>query len=99
MWQFAARWTQKLPAETAHNIAVFALAHGFAPIADQILLPVKTGGLSFDNPLGLAAGFDKNGVASQGGYPAGLRLCRSGYHYPQAASWQSQTAPVSPARG
>jgi len=78
MWQFAARWTQKLPAETAHNIAVFALAHGFAPIADQILLPVKTGGLSFDNPLGLAAGFDKNGVASQGAIRLGFGFAEVG---------------------
>ena len=65
MWQLAAKWTQKLPAELAHDTAVFALAHGLAPIADQILLPVRAAGLSFDNPLGLAAGFDKNAVASQ----------------------------------
>ena len=78
MWQFAARWTQKLPAETAHNIAVFALAHGFSPIVDQILLPVKTGGLSFDNPLGLAAGFDKNAVASQGAIRLGFGFTEVG---------------------
>ena len=78
MWQLAAKWTQKLPAELAHDTAVFALAHGLAPIADQILLPVKAAGLSFDNPLGLAAGFDKNAVASQGAIRLGFGFAEVG---------------------
>ncbi len=78
MWQLAAKWTQKLPAELAHDTAVFALAHGLAPIADQILLPVKAAGLSFDNPLGLAAGFDKNAEASQGAIRLGFGFAEVG---------------------
>ena len=78
MWQLAAKWTQKLPAEMAHDTAVFALSHGFAPIADQILLPVQAAGLAFDNPLGLAAGFDKNAVASQGAIRLGFGFTEVG---------------------
>ena len=78
MWQLAAKWTQKLPAEMAHDTAVFALSRGFAPIADQILLPVQAAGLSFDNPLGLAAGFDKNAVASQGAIRLGFGFAEVG---------------------
>ena len=78
MWQLAAKWTQKLPAEMAHDIAVFALSRGLAPIADQILLPVQAAGLSFDNPLGLAAGFDKNAVASQGAIRLGFGFAEVG---------------------
>jgi dihydroorotate dehydrogenase len=78
MWRLAAKLTQKLPAEMAHNVAVFALAHGFAPIADQILLPVKIAGLQFDNPVGLAAGFDKNAAAVPGAHRLGFGFTEVG---------------------
>jgi len=78
MWQLAAKLTRKLPAETAHNLAVFALKHGFAPVADQILLPVRVAGLCFDNPLGLAAGFDKNAEACNGALRLGFGFTETG---------------------
>lgn len=55
-----------LPAETAHGLALTALRWGLvprpAPWADP-RLATDLAGLALPHPLGLAAGFDKNGVA------------------------------------
>lgn len=51
-----------LDPETAHNLALAAVAKG-AVRAPQISLPVSAFGVTFPNPVGLAAGFDKNGIA------------------------------------
>ena len=59
-----------LPAETAHAVAFRALAvwqsllehTAPAPPPDDALLDQTLWGLRFRNPLGLAAGFDKNGA-------------------------------------
>ena len=72
MWQLAAKLTRSLPAELAHNLTVQALRLGLSPVSDQIILPVKCAGLSFDNPLGLAAGFDKNAEAYLGAFRLGF---------------------------
>lgn len=63
-----------LPAETAHNATV-ELSARFAPLvprskADDPILATHALGQSFTNPIGMAAGFDKNAVA----YPAMFRL-------------------------
>lgn len=58
-------------AETAHNVAIKSLrAASNSPVALRQLerfapspLPKTVFGLTFPNPVGLAAGFDKNGVA------------------------------------
>ena len=54
----------KLPVETAHNLGRFGMDHSFlAPgryRTSQSVTPFF--GFDLDNPLGLAAGFDKNGV-------------------------------------
>lgn len=55
-----------LPAETAHNIAVCALSRGLLPPIKTRIYPELSQdilGLTFKNPVGLAAGFDKNAVA------------------------------------
>ncbi len=61
----------RLDAETAHELGINALRYG---LATQIArkkaaerypansLPVERFGLSFANPIGIAAGFDKNGI-------------------------------------
>jgi len=61
----------RLPAETAHELALhtLSLSHGLT----KVLLDerykrspfgkLKRFGLTFSNPVGLAAGFDKNGIA------------------------------------
>ncbi len=55
-----------LDAETAHGIALRALALGLAgrdSAPDDPRLAVEVAGLRFANPIGLAAGFDKNADA------------------------------------
>jgi dihydroorotate dehydrogenase len=50
-------------AETAHRLTLAALRLGVAPrgdVVDSPALAVNVLGLAFPNPLGLAAGFDKN---------------------------------------
>jgi dihydroorotate dehydrogenase len=52
-----------IDAETAHRLTLAALRLGLVPpgsIVDNELLAVNAFGLSFPNPVGLAAGFDKN---------------------------------------
>ena len=72
MWQFAAKLTRILPAELAHNLTIKALRLGLAPVAEPVLLPTKIAGLAFDNPVGLAAGFDKNAEAFLGAFKLAL---------------------------
>lgn len=66
---------RSLNAETAHKAALLALRYGFAPMAGKVTSPrLKTqiAGLHLDNPVGIAAGFDKNaqalGALSQSGF-------------------------------
>lgn len=57
----------QLPPETAHKLALRALAKGLVPgqrAIDHPALRMQVGGISFRNPVGLAAGFDKNGEAA-----------------------------------
>ena len=60
------RLLHALPAETAHRVTVRALAMGIAPFARATSRPslaTSVRGLAFPNPIGLAAGFDKNAEA------------------------------------
>lgn len=55
-----------LDPETAHGLTVWGLKHGFGPSqneADDPVLKCRLWGLDFPNPVGIAAGFDKNGEA------------------------------------
>src|ERR1041384_6544451 len=56
----------RLPPETAHELAL----HSLSVLPSRILAkhsstqnPISRCGLLFSNPVGLAAGFDKNGIA------------------------------------
>lgn len=56
----------RLDPETAHGLALRALHTPFAPQPGPVRSPrleVRIGGLSLPNPVGLAAGFDKNATA------------------------------------
>jgi len=56
----------RLPPETAHEFALHSLS--LIPprlLARRFSNPITRFGLSFPNPVGLAAGFDKNGIALQ----------------------------------
>ncbi|MEM6635509.1 MAG: quinone-dependent dihydroorotate dehydrogenase [Pseudomonadota bacterium] len=57
---------QRLDPERAHALSISALRSGLVPMPDQPDLPslrTTVAGLDLANPLGLAAGFDKNAVA------------------------------------
>ena len=58
----------RLPPETAHEFALHSLSLMSPKLlasrfGERILNPISRFGLTFTNPIGLAAGFDKNGVA------------------------------------
>jgi dihydroorotate dehydrogenase len=59
----------RLPPETAHELALHSLsllpARLIARRVNAPALSIKRFGLTFSNPIGLAAGFDKNGIALQ----------------------------------
>jgi len=66
-WQrLAAGMLRRLPPEAAHRAALGALRLGLAPgdpTPDPAVLGLRLWGLDFANPIGLAAGFDKNAEA------------------------------------
>ncbi|EIE19684.1 dihydropryrimidine dehydrogenase [Coccomyxa subellipsoidea C-169] len=58
-----------LDAERAHNVAIWAAVHGLLPIekrSDPPILRTTVWGKHFSNPIGLAAGFDKDAQALEG---------------------------------
>ena len=57
---------RRLDPEVAHNLALRALNAGFAPLPGPVASPrlaTRLAGLDLPNPVGLAAGFDKNATA------------------------------------
>ncbi len=52
-----------LDPEAAHDLGLRAVASGLVPPSPSPSLPVEVFGVRFPNPVGLAAGFDKNAVA------------------------------------
>jgi len=81
-----------MDAETAHGIALRALALGLAGRdrgADHPSLMTEVAGLNFRNPLGLAAGFDKNADAV-------LPLLRLGFGFMEAGTVTPRPQPGNP---
>ncbi|KTG42032.1 hypothetical protein cypCar_00021757 [Cyprinus carpio] len=74
-------------AETAHVMAVRAIGHGLVPYnsyKDPASLEVHVMGQKFQNPVGLAAGFDKHGEAVDGLYRLGFGFVEVGTVTPKA---------------
>lgn len=67
-----------LPAETAHGLAINALKYGLAPHYKTPQKPVEVFGLKFPNPIGMAAGFDKNAEAIDGLFGLGFGFVEVG---------------------
>ncbi|MGX5734255.1 quinone-dependent dihydroorotate dehydrogenase [Bosea thiooxidans] len=69
-----------MDAETAHRMAVAALAAAPAlkPASDDPVLATEAFGLTFPNPVGLAAGFDKNAEAIKGALALGFGFVEVG---------------------
>ncbi len=76
----------RLDAETAHHLALRALMLGLSPIrvpAPDPRLRQHLLGLDFINPIGLAAGLDKNGEAADGLLALGFGFVEVGSVTPQ----------------
>ena len=78
----AGRALRLLPPEAAHRVAVRALAMGLGPNVPNDRhgkrMEVKVAGLTFPNPLGLAAGFDKDCEAMAGAFGLGFGFVEVG---------------------
>nr|WP_314433277.1 quinone-dependent dihydroorotate dehydrogenase [uncultured Brevundimonas sp.] len=82
---------RNLDPETAHRLAIKGLA--FAPLpsppADDPILHTRIAGLILPNPVGLAAGLDKNGEALHG-------LSRLGFGFVECGSVTPRAQPGNP---
>ncbi|MCG8441071.1 MAG: quinone-dependent dihydroorotate dehydrogenase [Caulobacterales bacterium] len=95
--RWAAAALRQLPPETAHHAAFAALQVGErAPFLigpakprDPAVLATRVGGLSLANPIGLAAGFDKDARAS-------LALSRLGFGFVECGTVTPRPQPGSP---
>ena len=70
-----------LDPETAHGLTVWGLRHGFGPAAadaDDPILRCELWGHIFPNPVGIAAGFDKNAEAFNALLKAGFGFAEVG---------------------
>jgi dihydroorotate dehydrogenase len=64
--QLGLRALHQLDPERAHAVSLTALRSGVVPLAGQVTLPrlaTQVAGMQLTNPIGLAAGYDKNAVA------------------------------------
>ncbi|WP_043359807.1 quinone-dependent dihydroorotate dehydrogenase [Belnapia sp. F-4-1] len=83
---------RRLDAERAHGLALKALSAGLAGRAEAAADPIlatEALGLRFANPLGLAAGFDKDAVAV-------LPLMRLGFGFVEAGTATPRPQPGNP---
>ncbi len=82
----------RLDPETAHGLSLRALRLGLVPLAGVVTSPrlrVTLAGIDLPNPLGLAAGFDKNAVA--------LRpLARAGFGFIEVGATTPRPQPGNP---
>ena len=77
----AAALLRQLPPERAHRAVLWGLSHGLGPRqsgADDPILASNLWQRSFANPIGLAAGFDKNAGALRGLMQLGLGFVEVG---------------------
>ena len=84
---------RRLDAERAHRLAILALRLGLAGAergADDPRLATRAMGLAFRNPIGLAAGFDKDAVAVRG-------LSRLGFGFVETGTVTPLPQPGNPA--
>ena len=80
-----------LDPETAHGLAIGGLKHAPLPVAlpDDPILRTTFAGLDLPNPIGLAAGLDKNAEALHG-------LARLGFGFVEAGSVTPRPQPGNP---
>ncbi len=80
LFDLALPFARLLDAEDAHKLAIRALAAlpARTPAADDPRLRVEAFGLTFPNPVGLAAGFDKNAEVPDAMLAAGFGFAECG---------------------
>jgi len=79
--RFALPLIRALPPETAHNATIRLLAMGLGPTQsdpDPAVLETEVLGRRFPNPIGLAAGFDKNAEAYRAAFGLGFGFVEVG---------------------
>ena len=79
--RFVTALLRKLPPNIAHQTAVKALRYGLipgAPDTDDDILKINLWGMRFANPIGMAAGFDKNAEAVKGLFRLGFGFAEVG---------------------
>lgn len=82
----------RMDPETAHGMSIKALKSGLAPLPGPITTPrLKTvvAGLALPNPIGLAAGFDKNGEVL-------TPLSRAGFGFVEVGAVTPRPQPGNP---
>ena len=72
IWDKLTSLTKLLPGETSHQLALATLSLGMHPRYSPVQLPGEVAGLHFYNPVGLAAGFDKNAKVMAGCFALGF---------------------------
>ena len=82
IWKLITYLVRKLDPEKAHKISLFAFKTGVHPRLSQVKIPIKIKSLNFVNPLGLAAGFDKNAEVIKSIHFLNFGFTRSWYNYP-----------------
>ena len=83
---------QRMDAERAHGLALAALRTGLAPLPARVnsdRLRTEIAGLKLPNPLGLAAGFDKNATALHA-------LARAGFGFLEVGAATPRPQPGNP---
>jgi dihydroorotate dehydrogenase len=87
LWPLARPLLHALDPEAAHRLTIRALQSGLVPSAsgpDPASLAVRVLGLDLPNPVGMAAGFDKNGEAIDGLHRLGFGFVEIGSVTPLA---------------
>lgn len=82
----------RMDPETAHGLSLKALASGLVPLSGVITTPrleTDLAGLHLPNPVGLAAGYDKNAVAVD-------RLTRAGFGFVEVGAATPRQQPGNP---
>jgi dihydroorotate dehydrogenase len=82
----------RMDPETAHGLSLKALASGLVPLSGVITTPrleTDLAGLHLPNPVGLAAGYDKNAVAVD-------RLTRAGFGFVEVGAATPRPQPGNP---
>lgn len=83
---------RKLDPETAHGLALKALTSRLAPLPGPVSSPrlrTRVAGLDFKNPVGLAAGFDKNATVVN-------QLSRAGFGFVEVGAATPRPQPGNP---